>query len=467
MRTTQDQRLSTGARLLISRNLRLVADQNLVVVADELTYPAGRLILTAARAERVRAVLIVVPTADQSLYSSLDTLPVSLISAIEASQAMINAVSKSSEGAGFRMALLDAGRGQECRVAHMPGITIDMIGDLTKTDYDAVQKRCDILVLPLLLGRDVMIDSSLDDGRECMLRMTLASWERPPTVSSGIVRPQAFDNVPSGEVFAAPCKGTATGAIAVDGSIPGYVFATGDRIIIEFRAGRVHEITPSDHPAALLLKERIRRAYALGDIEPDFLCELGIGVDSGVRKLVGVTLRDEKAYGTVHVAIGANQPFGGDVNAHHIHEDLVVWRPSVTIDGHSVIRKGRLVTRQSAWLVDHEGLSKPQADYMDLDKGIEWTGRDGVVDEAGRLLIQYYDGFGIMCSTRAGVDNTARLAATLWTKLRKDENATLRTIGARLKWSESQVQLVAEVLRHYDMIRGRYVGERMSTNEKS
>jgi leucyl aminopeptidase (aminopeptidase T) len=65
------------------------------------------------------------------------------------------------------------------------------------------------------------------------------------------------------------------------------------------------------------------------------LAELGIGTNVAVTELVGSVLLDEKAAGTVHLAIGDDHGIGGDVEA-PIHLDGVLTEPTVFADGQQI-----------------------------------------------------------------------------------------------------------------------------------
>jgi leucyl aminopeptidase (aminopeptidase T) len=65
------------------------------------------------------------------------------------------------------------------------------------------------------------------------------------------------------------------------------------------------------------------------------LAELGIGTNVAVRDLVGSVLLDEKAGGTVHLAIGDDHGIGGDVSA-PIHLDGILTEPTVFADGEQI-----------------------------------------------------------------------------------------------------------------------------------
>lgn len=58
-----------------------------------------------------------------------------------------------------------------------------------------------------------------------------------------------------------------------------------------------------------------------------------------ITSLTGSPLFDEKAINTLHIAIGDNAGFGGDVSA-LAHYDLVTCRPSLLLDDRLVMNRG-------------------------------------------------------------------------------------------------------------------------------
>jgi len=70
------------------------------------------------------------------------------------------------------------------------------------------------------------------------------------------------------------------------------------------------------------------------------IAELGIGTNE--RALItGVVLEDEKALGTVHVALGDNASMGGKVKV-PVHLDGVLRWPTLEVDGEVVVEDGML-----------------------------------------------------------------------------------------------------------------------------
>lgn len=219
-------------------------------------------------------------------------------------------------------------RAVECgaRVATMPGITEDMFraGAIT-ADYSRVED----------LTRHVR--DLLDEASEAVIetghrRLRMDVRGRKAIASTGIYRePGASGNLPSGEAFLAPIEGSAEGEIMIDGSIAG-VGLLEEPVVLRVEGGRL--VSASGEAGTCLLE--ILDTYPEGRN----LAELGIGTNEKAR-LTGVTLEDEKILGSIHIAFGSNDSFGGRVAA-GIHLDAVTLQPGVYVDGQLTVFQGQV-----------------------------------------------------------------------------------------------------------------------------
>ena len=66
------------------------------------------------------------------------------------------------------------------------------------------------------------------------------------------------------------------------------------------------------------------------------VAELGVGLNPNAR-LTGEMLEDEGVVGTIHIGIGTSHTLGGDVMA-PTHYDLLVWEPTIEVDGRVIQR---------------------------------------------------------------------------------------------------------------------------------
>jgi leucyl aminopeptidase (aminopeptidase T) len=189
-----------------------------------------------------------------------------------------------------------------------------------------------------LHGRSsVHITTSL--GTDLRLSVAGREWQS----DTGIIRGQGeFGNLPAGEVYVAPLEDSAEGILVIDKSLPGLVLSEPVRLV--FEKGRVVHIEGGEGATHL------QQVIAEGERKPNgewsrdggwsrVIGELGIGTNPGAR-LQGNLMTDEKVAGTIHVAIGRNNFFGGK-NPAPIHEDGVVSQPTVRVDGELLIDEGR------------------------------------------------------------------------------------------------------------------------------
>ncbi|UUZ87116.1 hypothetical protein LJK88_42875 [Paenibacillus sp. P26] len=130
----------------------------------------------------------------------------------------------------------------------------------------------------------------------------------------------------------APVEGTASGQIRVDGSIAG-IGKLDAPPLLTVEQGRL--VSAEGGKAG---EEPLRM---LGDGDGRLLGEFGIGTNDKAR-VTGVILEDEKVYGTIHVAFGSNNTFGGTVAA-GVHLDCVVSDPDVYLDDKKIMEKGKLL----------------------------------------------------------------------------------------------------------------------------
>lgn len=453
---TRDRLTLEGAKLLVGRNLRMKRGQELVIIVDETTLEVSNYLAVASNQLFIKPTILVVPEGLQEAFDSPSKLPLPLLRATEAAQAIAFAISDAPVGTGFRVAILDSARGNHCKIAHMPGITVDMLRLLTKTDYEMLENVCEALRPVLLLGDRVHITTYTRSGEAHHLEMDLGIWKQYPTVSTGIVRPNSFDNVPSGETFVAPIKGTANGSVVINGSVTGYVFDTckEDEVVIGFSDGEIASIEPRQHIVASFLNEQIRKAKQKGDQEPGFLCELGIGVNTAIEQLTGNTLLDEKAYGTAHIAIGANEHFGGDVLASQIHEDLVFRNPTIKIDGLSVCEQGRITLSDQDWHPSYRRAETAGSAFADPSCELLWADSCEVGVGPGKILERIYiDGIGIRSHVAVGDNETARLACDIYRAVPQTEAFTALAIAKRLEWPVEKVQAILYIMgRRYGLL---------------
>jgi leucyl aminopeptidase (aminopeptidase T) len=221
-----------------------------------------------------------------------------------------------------------AATGKGVRAATMPDITEDMLGRTMSADYNEIRRRSAILAEALTKGSEVRITS--DEGTD----VTIGIEGHEGLSDDGDLRAAgAFGNLPAGEGFIAPVGGQTNGTIVFDGSIwP--IGKLAEPLTATIKDGYATEFSGAD-------ADRFRATLEPHGSEAFAVAELGIGTNEAAV-LTGNTLEDEKILGTVHIAFGDNHSFGGDIRVSS-HQDGVVMRPKLTIDGKAYVEGGRLL----------------------------------------------------------------------------------------------------------------------------
>ncbi len=197
-------------------------------------------------------------------------------------------------------------------------------------DYTKVAALSSALVQRLQGTSSIHITTPL--GTNLRLSVTDRRWHS----DTGLFREPGWGNIPAGEVFVAPVEESAEGILVIDKSLPGLALSEPVRIVFEH--GRAVSIEGG--PGAAYLEQ----AFTSIDGQANsawarVIGEFGIGTNPKAR-LLGNIMTDEKVLGTIHIALGRNDMWGGN-NVAPIHLDGVVSQPTVRIDDELLIDNGR------------------------------------------------------------------------------------------------------------------------------
>jgi leucyl aminopeptidase (aminopeptidase T) len=159
---------------------------------------------------------------------------------------------------------------------------------------------------------------------------------RPGNALTCLVKPGQFSPVPNVEANVSPVEGTASGRLVVDASIPYIdIGVLTEPMDVRVENGVIQSI------------EGGKQADTLTDNLSSFddplvynIAEVGLGLNPYSR-LTGCMLDDEGVLKTLHIGIGTNITLGGNVKA-SCHYDLLMWNPTVSIDGVVVVEQGEL-----------------------------------------------------------------------------------------------------------------------------
>lgn len=360
---TTSERIAAVARRIVRQCTAVRAGENVYIEgrADSIEY----LELLAFECERVGALPLVVVQSDEARHRRLIELPAeqlatkskSWIDAVKAADVVftmhlddgkpklyadVTAAQRGAEGRGRKLladSIYDGTRrwiGSDFPTREQA----DTFG-LSFDAFDELFWRALDLDYGVLAERAARVCSVLDGARE--LRITTLKGTdvimgiagRPLDRDIGLVSAEApFSNLPAGEVALAPVEETVSGTVVFD-----VAFWDGQWVHdleVAFERGVAHGVRAIR--GLELFNETIASAAGGGDV----VGELGIGLNHEVTEPSGYMLLDEKILGTIHIAVGDNLMLGG-LNESSLHWDLLVMKPTVTVDGVPLLVDGDLV----------------------------------------------------------------------------------------------------------------------------
>jgi leucyl aminopeptidase (aminopeptidase T) len=314
--------LDKAISIIITKNLEVKKSESLLIVYDLKKEHLAKRFKTVA-SQLVDAIqLMKIPV----LKVNGEEPPLEVSAAMQEYGTVILLTSKSLSHTQARREATKKG----VRIASMPNITEEILKRSIDINYDELKKMTSKVCYALDKAKEAHVTTELGTD----IRFSLKDRKAHGTSAGIYNRNGLWGNLPEGEAFIAPVEGTAYGHFVVDGSIAGFGKAR-HPLVFFVEKGFVKKIMDGKRPPkieALLDKTgKLSRNIA----------EFGIGLNKKA-KVTGIVLEDEKAYGTCHLALGNNIGFGGKVDV-PLHIDCVIKKPTITLDGKVIMRKGKLL----------------------------------------------------------------------------------------------------------------------------
>jgi aminopeptidase len=248
------------------------------------------------------------------------------------------ATGKKGEVGSLRLPLINVVYATErVRHGHMPGISDELMRMGMCADYDEVQRISAAVGEIVREASDLRVTSPAGTDFTAQFSPSL-KW----VVCDGVLRAGAPTNLPEGEVFTCPYS-VKEGVIVIDGILGDYFsekygLVDDAPVTWEVQDGRVRKVSCVDAGLRDELEE-----YMGKDENANRIGEFAIGTNTGVDRLVGNMLQDEK-YPGVHVAVGEPIPnqTGADWTS-TVHLDGVLKAVTIDVEGRVIMRDGGFV----------------------------------------------------------------------------------------------------------------------------
>lgn len=310
-----------GIHRLVEHNGQVRPGESVVIVTDYVLGGYASLVAGVSEAFGATPVICGMPPRN----SDGGEPPAAVAAAMLAADVIFSPVSRSITHTRAMRAALDRG----ARAILMTHYDDDVLTapSLLKTDFGEHKETCGRIGKMLGAGSSVRVTAP--GGTDITFGLEPG---RSPNVLTGQPDPGELAPVPTIEVNVVPADGTANGTIVADCSVPYLgIGLLEEPIVCTVRDGFVVETTGGRQA------KRLREDWQSHDDANCYnVAELGIGLNPNAVAS-GNMLEDEGILGTVHFGIGTSYTLGGTVVA-PTHYDLLVWQPTVEVDGKAVLR---------------------------------------------------------------------------------------------------------------------------------
>jgi len=212
--------------------------------------------------------------------------------------------------------------GKNGRICMMPGLTRDMMERLVNIDFSEMDKFTKKVMRAMKDADDVVVENPA--GTHIELSVKGRAWDND---NGDISKKHMHGNLPAGECYTAPVEETFTGKIVIrlidDKLGPGVMtFKHGQ--LVDFKGKGIAEVIKTIGP----------------DKTGRIIGEFGIGTNRGARICANM-LEAEKAFGTVHFAIGDSYGIGKNKSQYHF--DALVDKVTIKAKGKYVAKNGKFL----------------------------------------------------------------------------------------------------------------------------
>jgi leucyl aminopeptidase (aminopeptidase T) len=296
----QSLKMKKGEKLL------LVTDRQKMKIAEALAHWAktsGAEVTTYLMTETVRPI-----DAPTSMFKEM-------IAQADVTMYMLEARVEEKPFRGYMVAN-GAKRGRICM---MPGITVDMMERLVNIDFADMDRLTKKVIRTLQTHPDVRVTNAF--GTDISFSVKGRKWDND---NGDIGTKGKHGNLPAGECYTCPVEGTFTGRV---------VFS-----LIDDKIGRGEMIFKKGKLVSFKGKGIAEIVKGIGsDPTGRIIGEFGIGTNRGA-KICKNMLEAEKAFGTVHFAIGDS--YGLGTNKSTFHFDALVAKATLVAGTKTIIRNG-------------------------------------------------------------------------------------------------------------------------------
>ena len=305
-----DKAINHALKIRSSDKFLLITDEPKIEIAEALAFWAkktGAEVTTYLMTETLRPI-----TAATSLFLEMARRATVMAYVLDARY----------QEKPFRSTMVGMGMKPQRRICMMPGLTREMMERLVNIDFQRLNRFTRKVMAALNNADDVLIENAA--GTKIAFSVKGRKWHND---NGDISRKGRHGNLPAGECYTAPVEETFSGKLVI-----GLIDDKLGRGTLEFRKGRLVKWSGSG------VTEIVKSIGS--DPTGRIIGEFGVGTNPGAKVCPNM-LEAEKAFGTVHFAIGDS--YGVGRNKSKFHFDALVEKVTIRAKGKLLARNGRFL----------------------------------------------------------------------------------------------------------------------------
>lgn len=316
-----DLEMASASRAIVEQCMDVNPDEEVLVITDPKTFGVGRSIATAANGLGADVVTSVMPLLESHGNEPLDVIAEGMATADVAFTCTTHAITHTR-------ARLRAAR-EGTRIGVLRGVTEEMMTEGAMTvDFEELRRRTEALADLVTEADRARVTS--EEGTD--VEFSIEGCQSF-SLDGYFHEEYGFATLPPGEAPTHPAEGTANGTIVVDVSMDN-LGQLDEPIELTLDDGFVTDVDGGAQA------EELAETFERHGNNARNLAEFAMGTNPKA-KLIGNLAEDKKQEGTVHFAVGDNESLGGTTKS-DIHLDGVLRRPTVELDGTTVVENGTL-----------------------------------------------------------------------------------------------------------------------------
>jgi len=312
--------LEKAARIILNNCLNLKSNESLLLISDGSRPEFSKILLQQSQKLGVHSAFMEIP-----LNGHYRQEPAEFIANIMSQSDVLILITQYPLS---RTKACQTASSHKTRIISLVNVQDDILKRIVETKYDKVQAITQKLADILTIGKSLSLTTQ--NGSNFHLSLVGVKGH----ASYGVIQaPGQNSSLPAGETFCTPVLNSGMGKLVIDGSVE-FIGPLQTPIQLKVVGGMIKRISGGSEA------ERLRKQIKPFGSKARQIIGFGMGANESAQFGLSVQ-EDKKVMGTAHISFGNTFMFDKSGRLPN-RIDAIIKRPTVIIDGKTIIEKGHL-----------------------------------------------------------------------------------------------------------------------------